>query len=242
MHNKEVTVSTTPSKLRLFSQGVLAMMPLSLAVVPWGFLAGSFAIESGLTPLEGQAMSAVLFAGAAQLVAMGMIKSGATIMTMVITIFFITSRHFLYSLSMREHISSLPLRWRLGLGFLLTDELFALCGHKTPQQFDRWFAFGAGISFYVIWNVATLVGLIIGAQIPDLQQYGLEFAVAATFIAIVVPNIQSIPTLLAVVSALMTSVVLAVMNVELGLVIASVVGMSVGYFSEGRLGNRKYRS
>jgi predicted branched-subunit amino acid permease len=166
---------------------------------------------------------------------MGMIKSGATLLTMVITIFFITSRHFLYSLSMRNHIVGLPLRWRLTLGFLLTDELFALCGHHKPEKFERWYALGAGLSFYLIWNIATLVGIVIGAQIPNLQQYGLEFAVAATFIAIVVPNITSLPILLAAASALICSVVLAAMDVELGLVISSVVGMTVGYVSEEKL-------
>ncbi|CAM4134976.1 AzlC family ABC transporter permease [Vibrio agarivorans] len=225
--NKEVT------KIRSLMQGTVAMMPLSLAVVPWGFLAGSFAIDSGLTALEGQAMSAILFAGAAQLVAMGMIKTGASVMTMVVTIFFITSRHFLYSLSMRSHIAHLPLRWRVILGFLLTDELFALCGHHKPNSFDRWYALGAGFSFYLIWNFATFVGIIVGAQIPDLQDYGLEFAIAATFIAIVVPNIKSWPVLLAALSGLVSSVVLAFLGVDSGLVIASLIGMSVGYLSEG---------
>lgn len=220
-------------KKRSLINGTIAMMPLSLAVIPWGFLAGSFAIDSGLTALEGQAMSAVLFAGAAQLVAMGMIKAGASVMTMVITIFFITSRHFLYSLSMRSHISGLPLRWRVTLGFLLTDELFALCGHHKPENFDRWYALGAGFSFYLIWNLATFVGIAVGAQIPDLQQYGLEFAVAATFIAIVVPNIKSWPVLLAALSALVSSVVFAYLGVESGLVISSLIGMTVGYVSEG---------
>nr|WP_239502692.1 AzlC family ABC transporter permease [Vibrio astriarenae] len=209
------------------------MMPLSLAVVPWGFLAGSFAIDSGLTPLEGQAMSAILFAGAAQLVAMGMIKAGASVMTMVVTIFFITSRHFLYGLSMRSHISHLPMRWRVCLGFLLTDELFALCGHHKPNHFDPWYALGAGFSFYLIWNFATFVGIVVGAQIPDLQHYGLEFAIAATFIAIVVPNIKSWPVLLAALSGLVSSVVLSYLGIESGLVIASLIGMSVGYFAEG---------
>ncbi|WP_394240923.1 AzlC family ABC transporter permease [Vibrio astriarenae] len=225
--NKEV------NKARSLLKGTIAMMPLSLAVVPWGFLAGSFALDSGLTPLEGQAMSAILFAGAAQLVAMGMIKAGTSVMTMVVTIFFITSRHFLYGLSMRSHISHLPMRWRVCLGFLLTDELFALCGHHKPNHFDPWYALGAGFSFYLIWNFATFVGIVVGAQIPDLQHYGLEFAIAATFIAIVVPNIKSWPILLASISALISSVVLAYLGVESGLVIASMIGMSVGYFSEG---------
>ncbi|QIA64908.1 branched-chain amino acid ABC transporter permease [Vibrio astriarenae] len=221
------------NKARSLLKGTIAMMPLSLAVVPWGFLAGSFAIDSGLTPLEGQAMSAILFAGAAQLVAMGMIKAGASVMTMVVTIFFITSRHFLYGLSMRSHISHLPMRWRVCLGFLLTDELFALCGHHKPNHFDPWYALGAGFSFYLIWNFATFVGIVVGAQIPDLQHYGLEFAIAATFIAIVVPNIKSWPVLLAALSGLVSSVVLSYLGIESGLVIASLIGMSVGYFAEG---------
>lgn len=82
------------SKATLFWQGTLAMMPLSIAVLPWGLLAGSFAIDTGLHPLEGQALSAILFAGSAQLVAMGMIKAGAGLTTMLLTTFFITSRHF----------------------------------------------------------------------------------------------------------------------------------------------------
>lgn len=63
------------------------MMPLSIAVLPWGLLAGSFAIDTGLHPLEGQALSAILFAGSAQLVAMGMIKAGAGLTTMLLTTF-----------------------------------------------------------------------------------------------------------------------------------------------------------
>ncbi|MGL6259173.1 AzlC family ABC transporter permease [Vibrio sp. WXL210] len=222
------------NRISMLFKGTVAMVPLSLAVVPWGFLAGSFAIDSGLMPLEGQAMSAILFAGSAQLVAMGMIKAGASLATMMVTIFFITSRHLLYSLTMRRHIAPLSLRWRITLGFLLTDELFALCGHQKPERFDPWYALGAGVSFYLIWNLATLVGIVIGGQIPDLQQYGLEFAVAATFIAIVVPNIKTLSTLLAALSALISAVLFAYWQVESGLVLASLIGMTVGYVSGER--------
>lgn len=207
------------------------MLPLSFAVVPWGFLAGSFAVDSGLMPLEGQAMSAILFAGSAQLVAMGMIKAGASLATMMVTIFFITSRHLLYSLTMRRHIAPLSLPWRITLGFLLTDELFALCGHQKPERFKPWYALGAGASFYLIWNIATLVGIVVGGQVPNLQQYGLEFAVAATFIAIVVPNIKTMASLLAAVSALISAVFFAYCQVESSLVFSSLIGMTVGYVS-----------
>lgn len=232
MNSTAMPHHTVDSKPRLFLQGTVAMLPLSVAVLPWGLLAGSFAIEAGLNPFESQALSAILFAGSAQLVATGMIKAGAGLMTMLITTFFITSRHFLYSVSMRGKISPLPTRWRVILGFLLTDELFALCGQQSEKQFNRWYALGAGFSFYLIWNLATLVGIVAGSYIPSLNSIGLEFAVAATFIAIVIPNVKSIPILISVITALILSVTLTIFNINGSLMYASVGAMLAGYFSE----------
>ncbi|MCG3723936.1 AzlC family ABC transporter permease [Vibrio cincinnatiensis] len=220
------------SQSRLFWQGCLAMLPLSIAVLPWGLLAGSFAIDAGLTLLEGQALSAILFAGSAQLVAIGMMKTGAGLMTLLMTTFFITSRHFLYSVSMRKKMSPLPLRWRLTLGFLLTDELFAICGQQSDQQFHRWYALGAGLSFYLCWNLATLVGIIAGQYLPALNELGLEFAVAATFIAIVIPTVKNRAVLVSILVALILSVGLTVFHVEGSLMIASIGAMLAGFFTE----------
>ncbi|MCQ4504702.1 AzlC family ABC transporter permease, partial [Vibrio parahaemolyticus] len=76
---------------------------------------------------------------------MGMIKAGAGRTTMVLTTFFITSRHCLYRVSMRSKIAPRPLKWRLSLGFLLNYELFAIAGHHYDEQFNRWYALGAGL-------------------------------------------------------------------------------------------------
>ena len=235
--NLASTSSHPPRKL--FWQGSVAMMPLSIAVIPWGILAGSYAIESGLTVFESQALSAILFAGSAQLVATGMIKAGAGIMTMLLTTLFITSRHFLYSISMRDKISTMPLRWRVALGFLLTDELFAICGHQPKKQFNQWYALGAGLSFYLIWNVATLIGIVAGSYIPAIGELGLEFAVAATFIAIVIPTIKTRPILLAVLVSLVSSVYLNYAGIDGALILASISGMLSGYIAERVLGARQ---
>ncbi len=228
--NTEVQIM--PNRHSLFMQGTIAMIPLSVAVIPWGLLAGSYAIESGLSPLESQALSAILFAGSAQLVATGMIKAGVGLTTMLLTTLFITSRHFLYSVSMRDKIGKLPLRWRLALGYLLTDELFAICGNQSEQRFEPWYALGAGLSFYLCWNLATLIGIVAGSYIPALNELGLEFAVAATFIALVIPNIKNSPTLVAVLVALVLSVALNLIQFEGALMIASIGGMLAGYLAE----------
>ena len=56
-----------PSEARLIYQASVAIFPLCLAVIPWGVLCGSLAIQAGLSPLQAQAMSLFVFAGAAQL-------------------------------------------------------------------------------------------------------------------------------------------------------------------------------
>ncbi|MGB2079861.1 MAG: AzlC family ABC transporter permease [Vibrio sp.] len=227
------------SKGRLFWQGTLAMLPLSIAVIPWGILAGSFAIDAGLSLLQSQGLSFFVFAGAAQLVAVGMIKAGAGLFSLAMTTLLITSRHFLYSLAMREQIKTLPLHWRLTLGFLLTDELFAICGHQTKQQFKPWYALGAGFSFYLSWNAATLVGILAGHSIPNLESFGLEFAVAATFIALVVPKITSLPVLATVITAFVMTLLLQVLAVDGSLMIASLSAMVVGYLTQVQLQKRQ---
>ena len=233
------------------------MSPLSVAVLPWGVLVGSLAIDAGFTLLESQALSAILFAGAAQLVVIGMLSGGAGLLALLVTVFFITSRHLLYSVSMRRRISPLPLRWRLALGFLLTDELFALCangqdsiektmpvkdGRPEPEpefEFDRWFALGAGLSFYIIWNLATLAGILLGNHFPQMGEWGLEFAVAATFIAIVVPQITGWPVAISVLIALLLSVILHLNRIPGALALAALGGMCAGFITEQLLDKQR---
>ncbi|WP_273058286.1 MULTISPECIES: AzlC family ABC transporter permease [Shewanella] len=233
MDTLELT-SVTPTKTKSFLAGALAVMPLTIAVIPWGILAGSFALEVGLTPVESQAMSAIIFAGSAQLVALGMIKAGIGISSILITTLLITSRHLLYAMAMRTHISPLPLKWRLGLGFLLTDELFAIANqaHKgdspAQHQFDRWYALGGGLTFYLGWNIATLLGIVAGQSIDNLGELGLDFAIAATFIAIVVPTVKKPSILVCVLVSLTLAVVCAVFAIQAGLLIAAISGMAAG--------------
>ena len=220
--------SKTQSKQKSFWQGVIAMLPLSIAVIPWGILAGSYAIEVGLTSLESQGMSMIVFAGAAQLVALGMIKSGIGLTSILLTTLLITSRHLLYGMALRKDVSPLPLKWRLSLGFLLTDELFAIVTTSKDHLFNRWYALGGGLSFYVFWNIATLLGIIAGQSIPNMENWGLDFAIASTFIAIIIPMVKAKSILVCVLVSLVSSVVCSIYNIEIGLLISALIGMACG--------------
>lgn len=212
-----------------FTRGAIAILPLSLAVAPWGLLAGSLAIEANLTPAEGQGLSLIVFAGAAQLVAIGMLKGGASAFSILLTTLLLTSQHLLYGMSMRAQLSPLPLRWRLGLGFLLTDEFFALASQQDQRQFNRWYALGVGLTFYVAWNLFTLAGVVLGRAIPGIEHLGLDFSIAATFIGLITPLVRNVPTVVCVATALFCSVLFSHWHVESALVLSGLAGMGAGF-------------
>ena len=225
-------VSASWHKRRLaVRKGIVDMLPLSIAVLPWGILFGSLAIQRGFSGLEAQLFSLLVFGGSVQLVSVELLANGTSLATVLISAFIISSRHFLYGLSLREKISPQPARWRLSLGFLLTDELFALSGHANSyrNQLRLWYALGAGGSFYIAWNIWTLIGIIAGSTLPDLTQLGLDFAIACTFIALVVPEIKSLATLVSVLMAAVAAVVFSVWNFEFALISAVLLAMFAGY-------------
>ena len=224
-----VHYSSSNEKVRAFFKGAAAIIPLTVAVLPWGILTGSLAIESGFDPVQSQALSGVVFAGAVQLAIMGMIQAGVGLGSILISALLITSRHFLYSMVMRKNISPLSFRWRLALGFLLTDELFAIANPGQLKRFDRWYALGGGLCFYLGWNLATLGGIIAGESIDNLDTLGLDFAIAATFIALVIPTIKNAPVLVCVLTALVTSVICEVMHIQAGLLISAPLAMMAGF-------------
>ena len=91
------------------------------------------------------------------------------------------------------------------------------------------YALSAGFSFYITWNLWTLIGIVAGSLLPDLTNLGLDFAIAATFIALVIPGIKNLATLATVVSAGVVATVLKSQGFELWLVAAALSAMTIGY-------------
>jgi 4-azaleucine resistance transporter AzlC len=215
----------------LLVRASLDILPLSVSVVPWGILCGALALQVGLSPLQAQLMSLLVFAGAAQLSASTLIGAGTPLLPILGSTFVITSQHFLYGFTFRREVIGLPLRWRAGLAFFLTDEMFAVALKDRERQgvFNPAYALVAGVVFYLFWNLATLVGIAAGQYIQGLEQLGLDFAIAATFIAMTIPAMKSVP----MVAATLVSGGLAVITkhwfAEVYIIISSLAGMLVGY-------------
>lgn len=221
----------SPKNTKLISQALIDILPLSIAVTPWGILTGALAIQVGLTPWQAQLLSLLVFAGAAQLSGITLIGNMASPLSIFGTTIVISARHLLYSITFRESVAKLSLTWRLALGFVLTDEMFAVSQSHTQRTgtFSPLYALVAGFAFYIVWNVTTFIGIVAGDYFKNIDSFGMDFAIAATMIAMTFDKIRERPILLAMLVSGVGSVVLKPYFTDSHIIIAGLLGMCVGY-------------
>ncbi|HEY6100464.1 MAG TPA: AzlC family ABC transporter permease [Anaeromyxobacter sp.] len=209
-------------------------LPLLLGVAPFGMIYGLLALDAGISRLTAQAMSSVVFAGSAQLVATELVRQGAPALVLVLTIFVVNLRHALYSASVAPYVRHLPRRWRLLLAYLLTDEAYAVAGSRyardsrlpDPSPHRHWYFLGAGLTLWTAWQLSTAAGVFLGAQIPG--RWSLDFTLALTFIALVFPALKDLAAGVAALSAGAVAVLAFGLPYKLGLVVAAAVGIVAG--------------
>jgi 4-azaleucine resistance transporter AzlC len=221
-----------------FISGVKAELPITLGVIPFGMIYGVLALGAGLSASAAQAMSSIVFAGSAQFVAAQLFGSGAPGLVIVLTAFVVNLRHMLYSASIAPYVKHLDAKWKSLLAYLLTDEAYAVVITRynrdatssiTPPN-RHWYFLGAGLTLWASWQASTAVGILLGAQIPT--RWALDFTLALTFIALVVPALDDRPSVAAALSAGVVAVLAADLPYKLGLMLAAVVGIMIGLASD----------
>lgn len=209
-----------------------AMLPLLVGVVPFGAAYAVTARAAGLSLLETQLMSLLVFAGGAQFSAAGLVAAGAGPWTLVATTLLINLRHVLYGLALG---ATTPLAgWRRVLAaHLLTDEAFAV--HVTLGRGRSAFLIGAGATLFVAWNLATFVGAVFARWVPDPAAIGLDLIFPLAFLALLVPLLRGrVAWAVAVLSGSLVWAVGTVANVGIAVLVAGVVGAAVGAALDGR--------
>ena len=221
-----------------FLSGVKAELPILLGVVPFGMIYGVLAVEGGLSAAQAESMSVIVFAGSAQFVMAQLFGGQAPMLVIIATAVMLNLRHVLYSASIAPYLLHLRPLWRWGLAYLLTDEAYAVAitNYRSNGNvgFKHWYFLGAGASLWITWQISTVAGILLGAQIP--ASWPLDFAVALTFIALVVPALEDRASVASAIAAGLTAVLAYRMPLRLGLIVAGVVGIAVGVAVESRLG------
>ena len=230
---KETSVQTSPR--REFVLGVRDQLPILMGVVPFGLIFGALARSAGIPALETQAFSVLIFAGSSQFIAAGLVAEATPALVIVLTILLVNLRHMLYSATLAPHLSRLPLRWKIALAWLLTDEAFAMASvrYQRPDRgYPHWYFLGTGLTLWASWQVSTFLGITLGSILPGTTL--LDFALPLTFLALLIPTLTDQPTLIVALSAGSLAVVLAPLPYKLGLMIAVLVSVGLGVFFEAQ--------
>lgn len=210
--------------------GVRAELPLLLGVIPFGLVFGVLGLQAGLPGWAVVAMSSVVFGGSSQVVFAQLWGAAVPLPVIVGTVGVVNLRHALYSASAAQLLGRMPLRWKLTLAYLLTDEAFMAAvgrlsaGPQTPHR--HWFLFGTGFALWASWQLATLGGVLLGAVIP--AGWSLDFSIALTFIALLVPGLHRRSELIAAAIAAMVALLAQGVPYKLWIVLAALAGMTAG--------------
>lgn len=215
-----------------FLHGLRATFPLMVGALPFGIIFGSLGIAQGFSALQVMSMSMFVFSGSAQFMAVGLVASKAAIWVIWAATFIINLRHLLYAANLVSHVRHLPQSWRLPLAAMLTDETFAVMDLRYREQgrstHAHWYYFASCISMWLNWNFWTLIGVLVGQSFPGIKDWGLEFAMVATFIGIVIPGLKTPPLWAAAVTAGVVASVLNNLDYKVGLMLGALAGVVVG--------------
>jgi 4-azaleucine resistance transporter AzlC len=219
-----------------FLAGLRGVSPMLIGAAPFGVIYGVVAVQMQLPPWLAQAMSLIVFAGSAQFIAAQLLGAAASGLVVVLTVFVVNLRHALYSASLAPHMRQLGPGWKALLAYLLTDEAYAaVIGYYRAHAADRerhWFFLGAGLGLWLTWQATTAVGIFLGTEIP--AQWSLDFALALTFIAIVVPGLNRPAELIAALTGGAVAILAWPLPYKLGLIIAAIAGILAGLLAARR--------
>ncbi len=231
-----------PTPKSEFLGGVRATLPLMVGVAPFGLIFGVLGTAAGLPPALVLAMSVIAFGGSAQIIAVGQMSATPAVPypIMILTTFVVNLRHMLYSASMAPHVRPLAHRWKVLLAYLLTDEAYASTIGHYQQPGDtthkHWFFLGSGLTLWSTWQLSTLLGVVVGAQLP--ASWGLDFTLALTFIGILLPVLRDRAVIVAAGAAGLAAVLAHGLPLQLGLIVAAVVGITAGMLVEALTGQK----
>lgn len=220
------SVAARPAWLR----GVVRALPIAAGYVPIGFAYGVLARQGGLSLFNAVAMSVIVYAGSAQLIAVGLFAAAAPAISIIVTTFVVNLRHLLFSAALSPYLKD----WRKGelaaFAYELTDESFALHSAQFPVEVPpKTEVIALNATAQVSWVAGTLCGALVGGLFADVKPLALDYTLPAMFVALLVMQIRArLEVVVAIFSGL-----LAVGLTLLGLghwsvILATVAGATLG--------------
>ncbi len=180
-----------------FLRGAAAGIPVLIGYFPVAVAFG--VLSTGYLPMTVSVlMSAFVYAGASQFMALQLLGTGTGVLQIVFAVFMLNFRHYLMNSSLARKLTALSARRgsskpcrvpKLLLFSLVTDETFSVFMTSNAASAP---AFLLGLEFvaYGSWALGTCLGFLIGSFLPPVLQESMGTALYALFIALLVPSVK----------------------------------------------------
>lgn len=217
-------------KKQAYLSGMKAGIPVILGFIPVGIAYAIMARQAGFTIFETVFMSAAVFAGASQMMAVGMYVQGAGVFAMILATFILNLRHLIMSTCVVNQMKQEHLRTKLLAAFGVTDESFAIFTTGKDGPKSAWYFIGLITVTYLSWISGSAIGAVASALLPDVLAASLGIALYAMFIGLLVPSLKHNARLALLVAgtAVLNTVLSRFMASSWSLILSTLAGAAAG--------------
>jgi predicted branched-subunit amino acid permease len=173
-----------------FRVGLRDMLPASPGIFAWGLVTGVAMVKGGLSVPLALLMTLVAYAGSAQLASLPLIAASAPIWIIAVTALATNMRFVIYAAALRPWLAQYSPRRLSALGYISGDFSFVLFMNRVGKE-GAFLHRDAWLFNWLVWQVASIVGIVAGAFIP--AHWGLEFAGTLALLALAVPSCATRP-------------------------------------------------
>ena len=163
---------------------------VGIATGAYGLSFGAIGTAAGLSLAQTCVLSLVMFSGGSQFAMAGVIGGGGAAMTGAATAILLGLRNGIYGLRLAGVLAVRG--WRRPIAaHLVIDESTAMAVVRTSPRAARLAFWATGLSVFVLWNLATVVGAVGANALSDPKVLGLDAAAPAAFVALIAPRLKS---------------------------------------------------
>lgn len=192
----------------------------------YGISFGALSVAAGLDIWQTMALSLLMFSGGSQFAFVGVVATGGGLIPAILSAWLLGVRNGFYAIRMSPILSIGP--WLRPVAAQLTiDESNAVSLSQEPDRPKERSGFWlTGIAVFVFWNLFTIAGALLGSQIGNPSDYGLDAAAAAAFLGLIWPRLtQSKLLMLAILSALTATLLASYLPAGIPVLITTVLAV-----------------
>jgi predicted branched-subunit amino acid permease len=180
----------TPLPDRRRNEVLRQCLSVGVATGAYAISFGALSVAAGLDLWQTMALSALLFSGASQFAVVGIVAAGGSGVAAVATSTLLSMRNGLYGLQVSRLLEARGMR-RFVAAQLTIDESTAVAVSQPERSAQRLAFWGTGLAVFVLWNLMTIVGAVVGNALGDPKRFGLDAAAPAAFCALLWPRLKS---------------------------------------------------